>query len=97
MSKTIKVVINNCYGGFSLSTEALKRYNEGRDEPMYGYDIDRDDPKLIEILETIGLHISSGRFSKLVIVKIPDDVDWEVDDHEGWEWVAEKHRTWRAQ
>jgi len=30
----------------------------------------------------------------LKIVEIPDDVDWEINEDDGSEWIAEKHRTW---
>lgn len=33
-------------------------------------------------------------FAKLKVVEIPDDVDWEVEDYDGVEWIAEKHRVW---
>jgi hypothetical protein len=28
------------------------------------------------------------------VIEIPDDVEWEVEEYDGLEWVAEKHRTW---
>ncbi len=33
-------------------------------------------------------------FAKLKVVEIPDDVDWEVENYDGIEWIAEKHRIW---
>lgn len=30
----------------------------------------------------------------LKIVEIPPDVDWEINEYDGVEWVAETHRTW---
>jgi len=30
----------------------------------------------------------------LKIVDIPDGVEWEIEEYDGMEWVAEKHRTW---
>ena len=32
--------------------------------------------------------------ANLKMVEIPDDVEWEIADYDGKEWVAEKHRTW---
>ena len=29
------------------------------------------------------------------MTKIPDDVEWYVEEYDGIEWVAEVHRTWR--
>ena len=28
------------------------------------------------------------------IVEIPADVEWQIQEYDGMEWVAEKHRTW---
>jgi hypothetical protein len=37
---------------------------------------------------------ANDRFSKLKIVEIPDDVQWEIQEYDGWEHIAENHRTW---
>jgi hypothetical protein len=28
------------------------------------------------------------------VVEIPDDVNWQVEEYDGMEHIAEKHRTW---
>lgn len=58
------------------------------------YEIPRDDLDLITVVESLGSR-SFGPYSELKIVEIPDDVEWEVNDYDGVEWVAEKHRIWR--
>jgi len=58
-------------------------------------DLDRNDPLLIEVIETITCKKASGRFAKLKIVEIPENVEWHIEEHDGLEWVAEDHRTWR--
>jgi hypothetical protein len=140
----MKVVINDCYGGFSLSAAAMKRYLElqGREcyffdngEPLdfktlrprtqeqaeacflwHAYDIpnpqeiedrdthyisdrdiERNDPLLIQVVEEMGAdHCTgaSGACAHLKIIEIPDDVEWEIKEYDGTEWVAEVHRTW---
>ena len=55
--------------------------------------LSRDDPNLIKVIETLG-EKANGRFSQLKIVEIPDNVEWTIDEYDGAEWVAEKHRTW---
>lgn len=57
--------------------------------------LQRDDPALIKTVEKIGLKESADTFGSLKIVKIPYDVEWELKDYDGSEWVAEKHRTWQ--
>ena len=58
------------------------------------YDIARDDPILVDIVREMGDNANGG-FSNLRVVKIPGDVEWAIDEYDGLEWVAEKHRTWQ--
>jgi hypothetical protein len=37
---------------------------------------------------------ANGGNANIKIVEVPEDVDWEIADYDGVEWVAEKHRTW---
>ncbi len=91
---TRKIVVNAIHGGFGLSWRATERYEElsGNVVP-YAYDIKRDDPHLVQVIEEMGAR-ANGEFSSLVIVEIPADVDWEIDEYDGLEWVAEAHRRW---
>lgn len=57
-------------------------------------DIERDDQILIKTIEELGTEKASGRFAKLEIVEIPDDVEWTIEENDGAEWVSEVHRTW---
>jgi hypothetical protein len=57
--------------------------------------IQRNDPALIQTVEELGKDVNTD-YSDLVIIEIPDDVDWIVQGYDGCEWVAEKHRTWRV-
>ena len=56
-------------------------------------DLDRSDPKLIEVVEKLGAE-ANGLDANLKIVEIPDGVLWEIEQHDGREWIAEEHRTW---
>lgn len=89
----MKVVINTCYGGFGLSEpaeEALK----AQGLKMNGLQCyDRANPLLVKLVEEWGERCF-GRCAKLKVVEVPDDVEWEVEDYDGVEWVAEKHRVW---
>ena len=53
----------------------------------------RTDLLLIEVVEALGDE-AGGSHAKLKIVDIPDDIEWILQEYDGWEWVAEKHRTW---
>ena len=92
----MKVVINGCFGGFGLSDAALQEYKGRRDitDPdFYYYDIPRDCPVLISMIEEQGTAIN-GTFSDLKVVEIPDGVNWYIAEYDGLEHVAERHRTW---
>lgn len=57
-------------------------------------DFERDCPFLIQVIEEMGSKFCSGRYSKLKVVEIPEDVEWDIAEYDGFEWVEEKHRTW---
>jgi len=77
------------------SLEERQKYNEkyGK-EAIYDKDIPRDDKILVKVVEKLGKK-ASDRFANLEVVEIPDDVEWEIEEYDGSEWIAEKHRTWR--
>ncbi len=124
----MEVVINECYGGFSLSRElAILMYmnNQITSEelnPKYfdrqpasfiqitettayphkikvvylytGREINRSNAVLINFIKAYGSEWASGEFAKLKIIKIPDDVGYVIEEYDGYECVAERHRTW---
>lgn len=136
----MKVVINTCYGGFSLSEKAVMRYAElkgltlypersplyttywlvpeGEREDQANFyawspeeqqasnlryaqqvlserEIPRDDRALVQVVEELGAE-ANGLCAALTIVEIPDGVAWQIEEYDGYEHVAEKHRIWRA-
>jgi hypothetical protein len=91
------VVINTCYGGFGLSGRAVRDYKDMAgitDDKWYERDIPRDDPYLIKIVRDLGM-AANGAHANLKIVEIPPDVEWQIEEYDGNEWVAEKHRIWQ--
>lgn len=78
----MKVVVNRCFGGFSLPDTFCKKYNCSR------YDnIDRTDPRLIRFVEK---NPDQARFNcaNLKIVEIPDyATDWQISEHDGMEHI----------
>ena len=79
----MKMVINACYGGFSLSESAVSAL--GLEGP---YDfIDRSDPRLIALVEA-DAEGTSGRCADLEVVELPDDItDYIFDEYDGSERV----------
>ena len=57
---------------------------------------DRADPLLVQVVEEMGAK-ANGRFAGLTVIEIPDGVDYLVEEYDGFEHIAEKHRTWGAQ
>jgi hypothetical protein len=112
----MKVVMNSCYGGFSLSEQGKDLYLNKKglkfskeksqyfslvgydyhvegNEYWYERDIERNDPVLVEVVEELG-EKSFGSCAELRVVEIPDGVDWQIEEYDGLEHVAEVHRTW---
>jgi len=99
---TRKVVLNRCYGGFSLSNEAALKVAERkgwklREDDGYlmvgdSHDqvhdlLSRDDADLVEIVEQMGAE-ASGPCAKLVVVNVALNIDIESMDG------REKVRVW---
>ena len=153
----MKVVINKCYGGFSLSKKAVARLAELQGRKAYFFthepgninkhipvtvesdeglffsafdipnpdeviaepenwhqlsqqekeahnklyethslssrDYERHDPLLVQVVEELGKE-ANGPCASLKIVEVPDNVEWEIDDYDGQEHIAQKHATW---
>ena len=111
----MKIVINNCHGGFGLSEEATELYAKYKGLDLrkeekntnsvlpsdyyvggewFNYrHIDRNDVALVRVVQELG-EKADGFCSKLKLVDIPTDVQWTIEEYDGMEWVAEKHRTW---
>lgn len=91
-----RIAINKQHGGFGLSDIAEARYKElaGITDPAwYSRTVARDDPYLIKVINELG-EAANSRFCTHKIVEIPGDVEWEIAEYDGLEWVAEKHRIW---
>lgn len=58
-------------------------------------DIARDDPDLVAVVEGLGAR-ANGEYAHLSVVEIPSDVEWQIEDYDGAEHVAERHRVWTA-
>lgn len=76
------------------SIVSVNFYRKGEEEGiLLDYDIPRDDPVLVSIVEEMG-EDSFSKYAYLKVVEIPDDVEWEIKEYDGMEHIAEKHRTW---
>lgn len=91
-----QIVINCEHGGFGLSERAQTRYRELAGIPVseYRWELDRSDPHLVKTVLELGA-AANAKYANLKVVTIPDDVEWQIDEYDGNEWIAEVHRTWR--
>ena len=92
-----RIVINSAHGGFGLSKKSIQIYLERAgitDPDWYDCDLARDDPILVSIVREMGAE-ANGNYAKLKIVEVPYGVEWTIAEYDGYEWVAEKHRTWQ--
>jgi hypothetical protein len=53
----------------------------------------RNDTALVRVVQELG-EKANGFCASLKLVDIPTDVQWQIEEYDGNEWVAEKHRTW---
>ena len=78
----------------SMSMDERIAYNHAYSEQnAYERDIERDDPALVQTVEELGVK-ANGRHAELSVVQIPDDVEYSIEEYDGYEHVAELHRTW---
>ena len=75
------IVVNRCFGGFSLSKAAQEQLGINTAYP----DISRDDPRLVEVVQELGEQ-AAGHSANLVVESIPDfATDWTINDYDGYE------------
>ena len=80
---------------YKMTMDERNAYNQKWSEQTFSvYDLKRDDPVLVQVVEELGDLVNS-RYSELKIVDVPDDIFWEIGEYDGLEHVAEVHRTWR--
>jgi len=81
------------YFGTIVSSSDMRSIRKKHSAYPSIYDIERDDVDLVKVVEEIG-EKASGRYSALKVVEIPKEVEFQIEEYDGDEWIAEKHRTW---
>ena len=78
----------------SMTLPERQQHNQLYSQQVFSdRDLDRDDPVLVQVVRELGEAVNS-KFSDLKVVEIPADVEWQIEEYDGREWIAEKHRTW---
>lgn len=88
----MKVIINDCYGGFGVKENIVLGLGYGKYDTYSGKL--RTDERLISMLEN-GENVGD-EYSNLVVATLPDGVsDWWVDEYDGLEslyYIIDGHR-----
>lgn len=88
----MKIVLNRTYGGFGLSIHALALYAM-RTGHRFLYDVPRDDPDLIAVVEHLGSEANND-YSCLEVIEMPDGTEYVIVAHDGLESALEKGHYW---
>jgi hypothetical protein len=59
----------------------------------YDFYDNRSEADLIAVVEELG-QLANNNYSSLKVIDIPDNIEWQVEEYDGREHIAEKHRTW---
>ena len=82
---------------FGFERESFYHKGHAGDDQYYLSDYDfyenRSDKDLVEVVETLAAG-ANGSYSNLKVVEIPDGVEWYIEEYDGREHIAERHRTW---
>lgn len=101
ITKTKKVVVNDCYGGFNISDKAAELVIKYKTEEgivnlvkpikyLFRDYSKRDDPVLVKVVEELGAE-ANGRCSKLKIETVRDQEGWyfDITEDDGIEYIQE--------
>jgi len=88
----MKVVYNEFCGGFSLSEEAIRLGREISGDPEWrdleriGLEMDRSDPVLVQVVETL-CDKAGAPGTSLAIADVPTGTRYRIDEYDGSETV----------
>lgn len=86
----MKIVLNRAFGGYRLTNEIYDKL-----KPLYSLDkrqadfLRRTDERLVHAVE---LCRKEGTAGTVRVVEFPDDMDWDIFDYDGKEFVYDKNR-----
>ena len=86
----MKIVLNKCYGGYSLSKEACNYLGIECDDYNISFEFSetkgRTNENLVKCVEELGAK-ASGRCADLEVVEIPDNSFYKIEEYDGYETV----------
>ena len=96
----MKILINQCYGGFGFSDEFLKEFEKRHpDKKLRNKNHDdirvRTDPDIIALVEELGPEECSGIHADICVCEFPDGMEFEIREYDGieslqWEMPKDK-------
>lgn len=94
-----EIAISTTYGGFTLPSLGWDKLEVRKNKPraeLWKMKIPRDDSDLIEVVHELNQAHKEDQIEKVFIgtVRIPGEIEWEIRQYDGDEWVVEKHRRW---
>ena len=82
----MKIVVNRCFGGYSLSKLAMDMLGVDSAYAFFWWE-ERNSPALVKVVEELG-KAADGDCADLEIIEIPDSAtDWLIEDYDGMETV----------
>jgi hypothetical protein len=84
----MKVVINECWGGFGLS-DIAKDIFKARTGREFDYMTPRDDSDLVWIVENMK-SAANGEHAELHVIDVPYEY-WHIDEYDGQECIYASH------
>lgn len=78
-----------CYTTKDLGN-VLHKYPDEKDIFSYDKNTCRYDPLFVQVIEKLGDAASDRPFSCLEVVEIPDDIECEIEEEDGMEWIVDK-------
>jgi hypothetical protein len=84
-----------CINKYDMTDYYHARHLDSEEHYLAQHEVlqNRADPDLVAVVEEMG-HKANGQYANLVIVEIPDNVQWHLAEYDGVEHIAENHRTW---
>ena len=95
---SIEVMINECYGGFSVSNSAINEYRKRcpEKEAVCNYDVDRDDAVMIQIFKEMGER-ANGKHAQIKLQQIPARYarHYSIGEYDGLEHVVIHYNAYK--
>ena len=85
---------NECLFNHHMTKDLGEKTNKLPDKYYFSdRDINRDDKDLVSVVKKLG-DKANGSCSKLKVIEIPDGIEWDIEEYDGLEHIAEKHKIW---